>query len=305
LNVPDKGRGGICHGRAIKKLIRASCGLLVIEFQHSRAIKKLIHASCGLLVIEIQHSAEPFSTPNRPVATKGIRSLPRKQKSVVFSLMSAFMMVVSDIFCDGMLERGFAKENHSVEAFFFDRFHESFSERIEIRTSGRKRQWFDSGGSEDHVETGSELGVSIADQMPASREQVASAAGEITGDLTHPGIRRIPSDPGDVDLSAADVDEEEAVIGNQPKCGPDFGGEEIGGEQAVGVRLDEVGPTGFTFAGAVAGQGSDLGEFDSRRQGIRPSIGVRHPLFLKPMPAAFPIPFAKPLQEMERLYAGM
>jgi hypothetical protein len=44
-------------------------------------------------------------------------------------------MVMSEIFGDGVVEGGFAEEDHAVEAFVLDRLDESFGEGFEVRVS--------------------------------------------------------------------------------------------------------------------------------------------------------------------------
>ncbi len=116
------------------------------------------------------------------------------------------------------------------------------------RGPGRECDRFNAGSAHDHVETGGELAVAVADQIAAPGNQVATIGGKITGGLPHPVIGGIAGDVGDIDLSAADVHEEEAVVGDQCKNRPDFGGEEVGGQQTIGMAADEVRPAGFTFS---------------------------------------------------------
>lgn len=157
------------------------------------------------------------------------------------------MVVMFDIFRDGMMKRCFAEEDHAVEAFGFDRANESFGEGVQIRASQRQCFGFDAYGSKDHVEPGSKFGVAVAEQIIALGKQIATGTRQVAGGLPHPFIGGIRRDSAEVDLAAADVDEEQDVMGDQTECGPDFGGEEVGCQQAIGVRLDEIGPTGFAF----------------------------------------------------------
>jgi hypothetical protein len=67
--------------------------------------------------------------------------------------------------------------------------------------------------------------------------------GDVAGDLLHPLLVWIGSDAGDLNLSAADVDEKPDIICNDAVKRPDFLGEEIAGDQDILVRGDEVLPT--------------------------------------------------------------
>ena len=85
-------------------------------------------------VIKLQKPAERAVAENRfgkahrrrPVARSRVGFVPWEQKPVVFTLMGSFMVVMGDIFRDGMSEGGFAEEDHAVEAFGLGGWHESF-----------------------------------------------------------------------------------------------------------------------------------------------------------------------------------
>src|ERR1700749_1252138 len=96
-------------------------------------------------------------TGNRSVAWRCTGRTGREQNYVARTLMWTFLVIMLDEFRDGMTKRGFAEENHAVEAFFFDRPDEPFGEGIEIRTAGWQGNRFDAGGAEDHVEAWREL----------------------------------------------------------------------------------------------------------------------------------------------------
>jgi hypothetical protein len=181
---------------------------------------------------------------NRAITREWIGGVLRKQKQVVFSLMRSFMKIVMlNIFSDGMAQRRLAKEDHAVEAFVFDGADESFGKGVEIRTSRRQRDWFDASTPHDHGEASGEFGVSIANQIPVAGKQLTALGCQIASGLPHPSVSGVAGYPSNVDLSTVNVDEEEAVISDQAEGGPDFGGEEVGGQQTVGVGADEVGPT--------------------------------------------------------------
>ena|GEM_PF-6984542 len=64
------------------------------------------------------------------------------------------MLMMIDVFRDSVPERRFAKENHAVKAFLFDRPNKPLGEGIEIWTAGGQRNRFDADGAEDHIESG-------------------------------------------------------------------------------------------------------------------------------------------------------
>jgi len=51
---------------------------------------------------------------------------------IVQALMVPLGVVVSDVLSDGSSQCIFAKEDHPIQAFLLDRFHEAFGEGVEI-----------------------------------------------------------------------------------------------------------------------------------------------------------------------------
>ena len=66
----------------------------------------------------------------------------------------------------------------------------------------------------------------------------------LRGHLRHPHLIGMRCYPCDVNLSAAQVDEEQHIVGDQATPRPDLGGEEIGGHQHIHVGADERLPCG-------------------------------------------------------------
>jgi hypothetical protein len=156
--------------------------------------------------VEFEQAAEALLALDRfgaahrgwPVARPGVGRWLRKEQSIVFALMGSFVMVMLDIFRDGVLEGGLAEEDHAVEALGFDRLDEPLGERVQIRAARRQGEWFDAGASENHVESGGEFTVTVADQIPASGQQITSSAGEVASPLAHPRIVGIGGDAGEI-----------------------------------------------------------------------------------------------------------
>ncbi len=63
-------------------------------------------------------------------------------QSVLKALMIPFGVIMFYVCGHGPPQRLLAKENHAVETFRFQASHEPFDVGVEIRTSGRKPQWF-------------------------------------------------------------------------------------------------------------------------------------------------------------------
>jgi len=53
-------------------------------------------------------------------------------------LMVSFRVIMNQEFTHGSPQRILTKENHPLQAFFFDRPYESFGESVQIRRARRK-----------------------------------------------------------------------------------------------------------------------------------------------------------------------
>ena len=100
---------------------------------------------------------------------------------------------------------------------------------------------------EDVIEPCGELGVSVTEQEPGAQLAVLELPGQVPSLLGHPLAGRVSGASCEVDATAAELDEEEDVEPGQPD-GVD--GEEVGGQDLVGVLADELAP------GALAAPGS-------------------------------------------------
>ena len=117
----------------------------------------------------------------------------------------------------------------------------------------------DALAGEDLVEGTSELGVAITQQEADRNLSVLELPGQIASLLEHPFADRMRAHAGEVDSTAADLDEEEDVEASQP-YGLDC--EEVGGQEGVGVLVDEVCPGAPTASGRGrdAAPAEDLGD---------------------------------------------
>lgn len=86
--------------------------------------------------------------------------------------------------------------------------------------------------AEDHVEGVAKLGVVVANQEAHARLAVLQAAAEVSRLLCDPVPVWILGDPGEVQASAQELDEEEHV---DPSQGDRVDGEEVAGERALGL----------------------------------------------------------------------
>src|SRR5262245_56255439 len=59
--------------------------------------------------------------------------------------MVSFRVVMREVFTDGRTQGVLTEENHSVQAFFVDRPHESLGESVQVRRSRAAASWYGEG----------------------------------------------------------------------------------------------------------------------------------------------------------------
>ena len=104
-----------------------------------------------------------------------------------------------------------AKDQHAVQALAADRPHESLSDGVCLRRLDRSSDDPHILGSEDLVEAGRELRVSVSNEPLGRDSPLSDGPRELTGLLGRPQPRRAGRYPGHVDLPRAMLDEEEHV----------------------------------------------------------------------------------------------
>jgi hypothetical protein len=95
------------------------------------------------------------------------------------------------------------------------------------------------------VETSGELGVSVPEQEACFDLAVLHLPGQIPRLLHHPLPGRAVGAAGEVNATAANLDKEEDIEPGQPDR---VDGEEVAGQDLVGVLVDELAPRSLTAA---------------------------------------------------------
>jgi hypothetical protein len=100
-------------------------------------------------VIELQQSSEPLAAGDRPVEASDTIFRSREGDGIGEALMAPVVLVVGDIFVEGLSERSFAEEDESIQAFVLNAENPAFRECVQIRRSRRQRQALDAGRFKD------------------------------------------------------------------------------------------------------------------------------------------------------------
>jgi hypothetical protein len=107
------------------------------------------------------------------------------------------------------------------------------------RRSVGQAEHLDTLTPEDLVEGRTELGVAIPEQESGPQLAVMELPGQVPSLLHHPRSGRTVGAAGQMDATAAHLDEEQHVEPGQPDRVDD---EEVDREQLVGMLTDEVAP---------------------------------------------------------------
>ena len=115
-------------------------------------------------------------------------------------------------------EVAFAEDQHPVGDLGPNGEDEPFRIGVRARAPGRDHHGLDTGTGQDCVEGPGELPGRLADQEPAARSAISEIHQEIADLLCCPWPVRVRGDPGDVDMAAAGLDDEEAVQALERHC---------------------------------------------------------------------------------------
>ena len=101
--------------------------------------------------------------------------------------------------------------SHPVETLTTDLADEALGEGIGPWCSDWGADDADTIGLEDLIEVGLELGVSVTYQESDGMDPILRCHGQVSHPLDHPGADRMSRDPGHVDPSGIELDEEQHV----------------------------------------------------------------------------------------------
>ena len=130
-------------------------------------------------------------------------------------------------------EMAAVEDQEPVETLRSDGADEALGNRVRLCRSHRRADDLDPFASEDGVEVTRELAVAIPDQKAHRRRTLRQSPSELTGLLGDPGAARVRRAAGEMNPTAAELDEEENV---KPPQGNGLDREEVDGEHAVRLR---------------------------------------------------------------------
>src|SRR5712691_241143 len=197
--------------------------------------------SCGLARVVFQEPPKPFATL-KGACTLCVLADRRKEQHVTLALVIPLMMKMRHILRERMAQRPFPKQDEPRQALLLDGSHPALRVGVQIRRPRRQGHPLDPGSVNYVLKGGAVFPVSVMDEVLPRSQEAPLFHGDIAGDLHHPGLIGMRCHPRDMHFPCAEPDKEQDVIRHQPTQRPDLGGEEVGRDEDVEMRADELLP---------------------------------------------------------------
>ena len=153
--------------------------------------------------------------------------------------MRAMAVVVPGVAVQDPFEMSFIENEELVEAFRSHAADEPLRGRVGIRSLIRRLEDLSTFASEDVVEAGHVLGVTIVEQKPELDVFFGEVERDVPRLLGDPGRMGMGRDASDPNPSPSELEKEEHV---EPAEGHGVDGEEIGGDDARRLSSQELAP---------------------------------------------------------------
>jgi len=196
-------------------------------------------------VVVLEQSAEPHSAKDTGLTRTKINATFRGDAAVSEPLMYSFRMVMDHVFSDRAMEMPLAERNDPVETLAANRAHPSLHECVQVRAAAREPADPRPMILEEPAELSGEERVAVDDQHPRLPEEAVEGVGQVPRDLHHPLLAGIARDPSDMDSPGLELHDEEDVVADEAAKGEHLDREEVGPEEPVPVRREEVAPGGL------------------------------------------------------------
>jgi RHS Repeat len=197
------------------------------------------------------------------------------QGTIPEGLMGSLGIVVMNKVPQHPAQSSIVEKPEATCALSLGREHPALGESIAIGTLGRGGYRGDAGLLQDMRPMFAELRVTIMDQVAAADllEPASAFHGHVASDLHHERLIAMLRDAQDLDLAGAQVDGEEDIVGpldqSAPTHGPGIDGEEVGGNESIGLLGHEAlpAPVGGSSRGRLESMPGEDGSDGARREG--------------------------------------
>src|SRR6187549_543146 len=147
--------------------------------------------------------------------------------------MISLLMIMSKVLAYGLPQGVLAKEDHSLQAFLFDRPDESFGESVQVWRTWRKPHRLGSGFGENAKELRGVERIAVVNKIMLCLQDSVFTVGDVAPNLLHPQSIGALGDSAELNVSGRELDEEENHEALEALQGPDLHGEEICGGNLI------------------------------------------------------------------------
>ena len=158
--------------------------------------------------------------------------------------MVSLTVVVRHELVEGAEQPPLPKQDQPIETLVADGAHKPFRVGVGIRRPDGCQHDPHPGASDDAAEVVGPLAVAIADENAVAHQEPIDRISQSPRRLRLEPRIRGGRRARHVNPSAAEIDHEERVVGDQPAGGPDLGGEEVGPRDRAPVGPQERPPGG-------------------------------------------------------------
>ncbi len=186
----------------------------------------------------MQHAAQNVAPLDRAVSCHASHCWHRAL--LITALVGARLIGVVDVRRQHVMEMPLTKDQDLVQTFLAHRAHPAFREGSGVGSLDRRTNDRDRLSSKHRIERRRKRGITVVDEDPHRHGAILHVPSDVPRLLDHPGPGRVGGAAGQVDTSAAHLDEAEDIERLQP-CG--FRREAGTGQDLVFVVPQEGGPS--------------------------------------------------------------
>src|SRR5262245_1072267 len=162
--------------------------------------------------------------------------------------MISLFVIMGKVLAYSFSQGALAKEDHSLQAFLFDRSDESFGESVLVRRTGWKLHRLDSRFSKNDEVLSSVERIAVVDQIAVAPQGSFFGVRDVAPNLFHPESVGGLGDPPKLNASGRELDKEENHEALETLQRPDLHGEEICGGNLIKVSREKFFPSRLSLS---------------------------------------------------------
>jgi len=200
-------------------------------------------SSC-IAMIEVEQSTKPLTSLDvSDGAFCGALGRRRQRKQAVAdALVISFQLIVLDVLGNELSEVPLTERNDAGETLTADGSDEALSESVEVGAPGRQTHAADAAAEQQFRELSSKHRITVMNQETRVLEEAVDGIEQAADRVLYPSLMQVSDDACDANATSFQVDSEEHVVPDDARERDDFDGDEVGGRDGAGMRLQEGRP---------------------------------------------------------------